>query len=162
MKNRIVFFALTLIIASCSNSKLIKSIPMESSLEVEINKIAENNSAKIILTDERAIFANDLFVKADSVRFFNIEDSSYSVISLENVKKIRFVNHLEGAFFGTIAGGLLFRVLGYIIADTNPEGSNTCCVQIYMIGGAILGAVFGGVNGIHRNYEIVKNIEIVK
>ena len=126
---------------------------METSLEIEINEKGKNNLAKIKLINEQVIFAKDLFVQMDSVRYCNLEDSSYSVLSLRFVKEIRFVHHLEGAMFGLIAGGLLGKVLGSIKANNTPEGSMTYIVEIYTIGGIILGTVFGGTTGIHRYYE---------
>jgi len=134
---------------------------MQLPLETEINDKGKNKSSEILLTDEKIIFAIDLFIKEDSVRFINLEDSSYSVISLENVKKIRFVHHLEAALLGMVTGGLFLRIMAHIIAQAITE-SYSYNGQIYIIGGAILGTVFGGINGIHRNYEFVKNIKLAK
>jgi hypothetical protein len=161
MRFTILYLLVTLIFSSCSTTTRVKTLPMQLSLETEINEKGKNNSAEILLTDEQTIFAKDLFVIADSVRFVNLEDSSHSFISLENVKKIRFVDHLEGALLGMATGGLFLRIMAHIIANAITE-SYSYNGQIYIIGGAILGTVVGGVNGIHRNYEFVKNIEIVK
>lgn len=159
MRFKIIYLIFTIIITSCSTTTLVKTLPMELPLETEINEKSKNNSAEILLTDEQKIFANDLFVKEDSIRFVNLEDSSYSVISLKNVKKIRFVHHLEGALFGMSTGGLFLRLMAHIIAQAITE-SYSYNGQIYIVGGAVLGAVIGGINGIHRNYEFMTNKEI--
>jgi hypothetical protein len=91
---------------------LIKSIPLEPSLETEINEKGKNKTAKIMLVNEKVIFAKDLVVNIDSVKFFNPLDSILSVFSLENVKEIRFKYHFEGALLGMAAGGYFLNAIG--------------------------------------------------
>ena len=159
MKNKVLLLIVSLIFVSCSSGKLVISIPMEPSIEAEINEKGKNNIAKIKLIDERVIFAKDLFVKADSVRYCNLEDSSISVISLGLVKEIRFKHHLAGSALGMATGGYLLGVIGYKWENENHQSGYG---KIIMIGGAIWGTIIGGTLGIHRYYEFETNKEISK
>ena len=160
MKYVLSFFILSFLLVSCSTNTLINKIPMDQSFENEINNRGKDNSAEIILIDEQIISAERIEVQGDSLKYLILPDSDYSVISLGYVKEIRFSHHIEGALFGMATGGLVLGAEGYRRANNSPGGSRESITgQLYMAEGALIGALFGGLIGVERNYEFVKNEE---
>ena len=127
---------------------------MEASLETEINDKGKNKTAKITLISEEEIFVNDLFVKTGTLKFTALQDSSYTVISLENVKEIRFKYHFEGALLGLAAGGYLFNAIGI---NESERGDIYYKNRLLWILGAAWGFIIGGSSGIQNYYEFEVN-----
>jgi hypothetical protein len=143
----------SLILVSCASSTRIKKLPLHQKYEKEINYLGENRSGTIILKSEENIHTEKVKVLNDSLYYFTTPESKQEVISLGEIKEIKFKDHTIGFFYGLV-GGLGAGVgLGYVSIDWDGEMAGMGML-LYMGVGILVGSVYGGITGADLNYII--------
>jgi len=136
MKTMFNIFILNFLVTACSSSYVVSSSDEDKSVD-EFNESAEGEEAEIILKDNTAITATEVYLSADSLHWFNSETKLKTGVAKSEIRKVMFTDTWTGGAYGAGAGFIGGMSLWVAVSDSmeNSQFDN------YMGGLAALGVV---------------------
>lgn len=156
MKYISILLILSLLILSCSSNTWIKKLPMHQKYEKEINYLGEDRLATIILKNNLEIETLNLQIIGDSLKYSIESWDQDKIVALNDVKQIKFKDHIVGGFYGLIGGLGCGVVVGYASIDWDQEMAGLGML-LYGGIGILTGSILGSILGSDLNYIILND-----
>lgn len=155
---QILFVLPLFLITACSSSYEINSTsPTYDTSVQEFNKLAKGKEAEIILTDNVAITATDIYLSADTLYWFNTETQLKTGVVKSEVRKITFTNNLHGGLVGAGIGGTAGLLLGVVTVEAAEANQTVGWCAAWSFIGALIGFPIGMIVGYTDEYEFQNN-----
>ena len=151
MKTLFNIFIFYFLVSACSSSYVVSSSGEDTSVD-EFNELAEGEEAEIILTNNVAITATEVYLSADSLYWFNPETKLKAGVVKSDVRKITFTDDLHGGLegaglgflSGAVVGGLTIFTIAMISEGEPAPGEYA---GAYYAAGIVAGAGLGLLTG---------------
>ena len=161
----ILLFIVAVSLTACVNYQTLHLNGSNNELK-DLNALAQDHAAYIILTNGQSIKAKELKLTSDSLYYSYYKRSNRRSVAVSEVQEIRFVNRgrgaMQGAGIGLLIGAVGGATLGYSSDGDNYYSAKDMALILGVLGGTsggFLGIITGSLNGRQNRYKIIKDKE---